>query len=332
MLPSDTEKVMTSLRRPGARRRRAPRKRLLLPAPESFSLRETVLSHGWYELAPFEWDAGSATLIRGEILPDGSTHLLRIRQPSGKGRRLRVDFLTGPASPKRCAVLEQRLRRMLALELDLSGFLVLCRREPRLRYVPRVGAGRFLSAGNVYEDVFKGICGTNIAWRQAVAAVNRIAGLGQSIGRTGSRAFPTPREVIGCGPSRLSELSRLGYRVPYLLEWAERAEAGEPTLSAAEAGELDPECLRRFFLSVRGVGRTTSQYLLMLRGVADQIPIDSSVLLYCRENRFGGRTPTEQQIRRLYDRYGSWKAYAYWFEFLPWARGHWSLDGKRRRK
>jgi len=64
-----------------------------------------------------------------------------------------------------------------------------------------------------------------------------------------------------------------------------------------------------------------------MHGFADQIPIDSSVYLYLRENRFGGRRPTEKQIRRLYEPFGAWKAYAYWFEFLPWAREHWSPRG-----
>jgi len=213
---------------------------------------------------------------------------------------------------------------MLGLNLNLDDFWALCRRDPRLRYVPRTGAGRFLSSGNLYEDVLKAICGTNITWRQAVAAVNRLAALGPVIGATGYRAFPTPDAVRRMGPRRLSDVSRLGYRVPYLVEWAERVASGDPGCVAAEAGELAGEDLRRFFLSVRGVGKSTCHYLMMMHGFADQIPIDSSVYLYLRENRFGGRRPTERQIRRLYEPFGVWKAYAYWFEFLPWARQHWS--------
>jgi len=223
--------------------------------------------------------------------------------------------------------MSRRVRRMLGLDLDLDDFWVLCRRDPKLRYVPRTGAGRFLSSGNLYEDVLKAICGTNITWKQAVAAVNRLASLGSVVEGTGYRAFPTSDAILRMGPRRLSEVSRLGYRVPYLLEWAERVASGDPGWAAAEAGKLEAEDLRRFFLSVRGGGKSTCHYLMMMHGFADQIPIDSSVYLYLRENRFGGRRPTEKQIRRLYEPFGAWKAYAYWFEFLPWAREHWSPRG-----
>jgi len=298
--------------------------RMSLSAPPPFRLEQTVLSHGWYELAPFRWDPRTSTLTRAERLPDGSIHLLRIRQSRGTRGRIRVELLTGPVRPEQRRQLGSRIRRMLNLGLDLSEFTALCRREPRLKHVPRAGAGRFLTAGNLYEDVFKAICCTNIAWKQAVAAVNRVASFGRPIKGTACRAFPTAQEVLNTGSVRLAEVSRLGYRVPYLLSWAERVASHDPDLIAAEAGALDREALRHFFLSVRGVGKTSCRYLLMMRGIADEIPIDSSVFLYCRENRFGGRTPTERQIRRLYDKYGAWKAYAYWFEFLVWARNHWS--------
>jgi 3-methyladenine DNA glycosylase/8-oxoguanine DNA glycosylase len=215
---------------------------------------------------------------------------------------------------------------MLSLDLDLSGFYRLCRGESLLRYVPRVGAGRFLSSGSLYEDVFKTICGTNISWKQAVRAVNRIVDLGEPATGRGFRAFPTPERILACGRDRLSKVSRLGYRVPYLMSWAERASSPDPSWVAAEEGMLAEGELREFLLSIRGIGRTSCRYLMMMRGLAGEIPVDSSVLLFLRETRFRIRNPSPAEIARIYDRFGGWKAYAYWFEFLPWARKHWALD------
>jgi 3-methyladenine DNA glycosylase/8-oxoguanine DNA glycosylase len=213
---------------------------------------------------------------------------------------------------------------MLNLPLNLSDFYRLCRGDPVLRHVPRVGAGRFLSCGSIYEDVFKAICTTNIGWKQAVGAVGRIGELGEPV--RGIRAFPSPQRILSLGQKGLSDVSRLGYRIPYLLEWSERALSGDPRWEAAEEGSLEKEELRDFLLSIRGVGHSTCHYLLMMQGFGDEIPIDSSARLFLRETRFQGRNPTSKQISRVYERFGAWKAHAYWFEFLPWARKHWGLS------
>jgi 3-methyladenine DNA glycosylase/8-oxoguanine DNA glycosylase len=225
-------------------------------------------------------------------------------------------------------LLKGRVAKMLNLAVDLSGFYRLCRREPSLRYVPRSGAGRFLSSGSVYEDVFKAICCTNLSWNQAVAAVNRIGELGEPAGEGGRRSFPGPATILAAGAARLSEISRLGYRVPYLLKWAGKVQSGGPDWRAAESGDLPREELRRFLLSVSGIGPTSSRYLMMMRGLSDEIPVDSSTHLFLREAKaLGRRRLSPRLVAHLYGRFGPWKALAYWFEFLPWARKHWSMGG-----
>jgi len=303
---------------------------LSITAPVLFSLRETVLSHGWHQLSPFRWDAVTSALWRVESFPVAGPRLFRIHQTGGVGSGLRVRIFGLPPGPRERAFLRARVARMLNLDLDLSGFYRLCREETRLRYVPRTGAGRFLSAGNLYEDVFKAICATNISWHQAVRGVNRIGTIGQPACDSDLRAFPAPEEILSFGPERLSAVSRLGYRVPYLTAWARRSMSSDPECRAAGDGTLDRKGLEKFFLSINGIGPSTCRYLMMLRGVADEIPLDSSVFLYLRENRFRGRTPSRSQIDRLYARFGEWKAYAYWFEFLPWARQHWDLGESDR--
>jgi 3-methyladenine DNA glycosylase/8-oxoguanine DNA glycosylase len=296
-----------------------------LGVPRGFSLTQTVLSHGWHQMAPFHWDAASSTLWRIESLPGHPPRILRLRQGAGIGTPVRIGIRPGALAAPARKLLRLRAMRMLGMGLDLSDFYRLCRREARLRYVPRTGAGRFLSAGNLYEDVFKAICATNISWKQAVRAVYRIGRLGEPVEGCDLAAFPSPERIAVAGEKRLAKVSRLGYRVPYLLAWAERVASADPGWRAAEEGGLRGKDLREFLLSIRGVGATTSRYLMMMRGFAEEIPVDSSVYLYLRENRFGGRTPSTKDISRLYDRFGDWKAFAYWFEFLPWARKQWTF-------
>jgi 3-methyladenine DNA glycosylase/8-oxoguanine DNA glycosylase len=300
-----------------------------LGCPSRFSLRETVLSHGWFELLPFRWDDSTSTLFRAELLPDHSRHLYSLQQ-SGASGDLLVRWLSGAPEAVHRRLLLDRIRRIANLGLDLSSFHSLCRRESRLRYVSRRGAGRFLRCGNLYEEVLKAICGTNIAWRQAVLAINRIAALGETVPGTDFKTFPEAEDLLRIGQRQLRKTSRLGYRVPYLLAWARRVAAQEAEIGAVERGEMTELELKRFLLGIRGVGKATAQYLLMVWGHGEEIPVDSSVFLYCRLNRFSGRRPSESEIRRLYEPYGTWKAYVYWFEFLPWARKHWRLGGKRQ--
>jgi 3-methyladenine DNA glycosylase/8-oxoguanine DNA glycosylase len=302
-----------------------------LKVPDGFSLRETVLSHGWYELAPFWWEDASARLFRCETLPDGSTHRFSLSQRGGAGRAVKVEWIAGRPSLARRAILLARVRKILNLDVDLSEFMELCRREPRLRYVPRTGAGRFLRCGNCYEEIFKAICGTNIAWKQAVLAINRMAALGGKVSGTAARAFPSPEDFLQVGEGRLREISRLGYRVPYLLAWAQRVAEADPDWRHLESGRVPRDEALRILLSIQGVGKATARYLLMVWGYPGEISVDSSVYLYCRRARFGGRTPTERQILALYESYRPWQAYAYWFEFLPWAKRHWRLTGKPRK-
>ncbi|HYM60280.1 MAG TPA: hypothetical protein VEZ11_05245, partial [Thermoanaerobaculia bacterium] len=49
--------------------------RLVLAAPANFAFRATVLSHGWYHLAPFRWDADAKVLRRTEVLAGSAMEL-----------------------------------------------------------------------------------------------------------------------------------------------------------------------------------------------------------------------------------------------------------------
>ena len=162
-------------------------------------------------------------------------------------------------------------------------------------------------------------------------AINRIAVLGGKVSGTTARAFPSPEDLLQVGEGRLREISRLGYRVPYLLAWAQRVAEADPDWRHLESGRVPRDEALRILLSIQGVGKATARYLLMVWGYPGEISVDSSVYLYCRRARFGGRTPTERQILALYESYGPWQAYAYWFEFLPWAKRHWGLTGKPRK-
>jgi len=121
---------------------------MVVEVPHRFSLKETVLSHGWHQLAPFRWAPESSSLYRVESLPDGFHHALRIRQPGGMGKLLRIGFLGGPPGRANRRLIRSRVTRILNLDLDLSGFYRLCRKEAPSRDEAAAECGEISQAGH----------------------------------------------------------------------------------------------------------------------------------------------------------------------------------------
>src|SRR6516162_2786883 len=149
------------------------RSEIVLPARGRFDLRATMLSNEPRALPPFRWrDGARAVLERAEELPGGSVLLLSIRPHPG-GVVLRA---TGEDAREIevLAPLAARVRRALDLDLDLATFHRLCRRDPLLRRVAALGAGRLLRGTSLFEDVVGAVVAGG-----GVAATARIAALGR---------------------------------------------------------------------------------------------------------------------------------------------------------
>src|SRR5437867_5612165 len=133
---------------------------ITLSARGRFDLRATVLSYGYYQLPPYRWEDGPRQVLRrAEQLPDGSVYLLEVR-PAPGGVRLRV---TGKDADDLVvlAPLAARMRKALRLDEDFREFHRLCRREPWLRPIARLGLGRMLRGTSLFEDLVKAIAWTN---------------------------------------------------------------------------------------------------------------------------------------------------------------------------
>ncbi len=133
---------------------------IILPARGRFDLRATVLSYGYYQLPPFQWEDGARPVLRrAEQLPSGDVYLLEV-QPALRGVRLRV---TGKGAENLAvlAPLGARVRTALRLDDDFAAFHRLCRGDPWLEPIARLGLGRMLRGTTLFEDVVKAIAWTN---------------------------------------------------------------------------------------------------------------------------------------------------------------------------
>ena len=132
--------------------------RVLLNAPAGFSFRRSVYSHGWCDLPPFSVSEGADWVATVVALPEGGACRMVLRAGEEGGVVLET-----PGSP---GIEVQRAlrgagRRMLGLDLDLAPFHAAVSAHPRFAWIASSGAGRFLRAPTMWEDVVKLVLTTN---------------------------------------------------------------------------------------------------------------------------------------------------------------------------
>lgn len=286
-----------------------------IETPSDFRLEAVVYSHGWFQCAPFRWDPDGRRLRR--VLPLAGTGPAVVGISASSAGRLSLDVHgREPDGPGRAGV-ETAVARMLAFGSDLTVFHALCRKHPRLTGVPTLGAGRILRCPSLWEELVKSICGTNVVWTQAVRMIDRICELGEPVpDGEGACAWPGPAAILDAGENVLRERCRVGYRAGSIVSLAERIETGALDLGPAERGELEESELRELFLSIKGIGRATAAYLLLVSGYSREPTIDRSVYAYVAEAYFKGRRPEDAEIRAIYEPFGEWAGLAQWFDVI----------------
>lgn len=295
------------------------------PVAAPFSLKATVLSHGWHECAPMSWSAGGRCFQMIERIRDRA---VRVSVVEAVRRRqtvtLRVTAEGNGLDDADLAALRDRVRLVLGLDRDLAEFYDLCRRHPTLHVIPRIGAGRTLRSASMTENVLKAICATNVAWTQAVKSINRLGQLGPPVPRfVNLNAWPTPREILRAGKSYLTEVCRVGYRADAILAFCADVGAQRiaPDLLSEQARDnrvTSDELLSRL-RAIRGIGPSSAHYLLSMLGRHERLSIDSATVAHVARTHTRGRRPSHKEIEHIYAEYGPWRQLAWWFEhWLTW--------------
>ena len=309
------------LRTPAARGQLPTRVHLRVPA--AFDLDVTVRSHGWYDLAPWSYQAERRTLSRPLRLATGRVVLAEVAEaPGGLAVRL---LATGRPSAAEAAEARAQLRECLALDDDLSPFHAIAAelegrraagdgRLPDLRWALARGAGRLLRSPTVWEDAVKTLLTTNCSWALTRAMVARLCQAAGEPGPDGARAFPTPGALARRGERFFREVVRAGYRAPFLRHLAHQVAAGRLDLEGLRGGELAGPELRRRLLELEGFGPYAAEHLARLLGRHDFLALDSWTRDTLRRRRGLARRPTEAVARRWFAPYGRHAGLAMWLE------------------
>jgi N-glycosylase/DNA lyase len=281
---------------------------LTIPAPSTFNFKRTAISHGWYDLPPFELKQETWTLTR--VIDLGRTNPITVELKQGK-RGVKVK-LARAVGEQAAGKITRDVRHMLRLDDDMTRFYKTVGDDADFSWIACSGAGRLLRAPTVFEDLVKMICTTNCSWALTDKMINSLV---DALGRKssdGRRSFPAAETMASMSEKFYREEVRSGYRAPYLKELASRVASGEVDVESWLTSELPTEELKREMKRVKGVGDYAAENMLKLVGRYDGLALDSWVRGKFARIRNGARKTSDKKIERYYSRFGEWRGLALW--------------------
>lgn len=247
---------------------------MILKSSYPLSLEQTVLSHGWYQLAPWNWDSINGILSRNELFEDGYSRIINCSQHNAESILIHLP----PSDSKSVddAYIRRCVTRWLSLDWDptpaieLSSIL-----DPEICFFLKNGGGRFLRGTSFYEDCIKTILTINANWKFTIRMANDICR------QLGEGRFPTPISIINAGPTVLKNYLHLGFRAEVIYETTKQLLDRE---IINEGGTLEKNDLcYEDMIHFRGLGPYSVHHILMLMHNFETIPIDSEVVSYCNK-------------------------------------------------
>lgn len=297
-----------------------------LSIPKYFNFKSTVLSHGWCDLPPYASDDNGSFLRT--ILPiQNRLPVICTIFPGRKQLRLRLESASA-LSREGIDSVRTVIRSMLRLDEDLSEFYLRVRAVPAYRWMIAHGAGRLLRAPSVFEDAVKTLCTTNCSWHLTRMMIkNLIDHFGIPVENGSSRkAFPMADAIASSSERFLREAIRMGYRAPYLLQFARRTSEGkvnpEEWRTFAKDKFVPTEELYRVISTEKGFGPYAVGNILKLLGRYDELALDSWVRQKFAELHRNGKRATDRTIEKYYKPYGEWRGLVLWLE----ATQHWCRE------
>jgi N-glycosylase/DNA lyase len=282
---------------------------------EPVDFRRTLLSHGVADLLP------------NRIVPDGSRLDTVLATPAGPAAVALESQTPGTATitspdPRAPEQIIDRVRFMLRLDEDLSGFYAVAQADPDLAWTT-TGAGRLLRSPTVFEDVVKTICTTNCTWAATIRMVTALVSeLGEPApGPDSHRAFPAPEAMARAGEDFYRDHARAGYRGPYLRTLATAVAEGRLDLEVLDDPALSDAEVAERLLALDGVGPYAMAHVMMLLGRYRRLILDSWTRPTYR--RLSGRPRvTDTGIERAFRRYRQFAGLAFWLTLTQ----HWVTE------
>ena len=280
-----------------------------LSTTTDFSFQETLAAHGWRRLSPFVWHEEQQVLERVEELHDGNVVLLKMQ--SGEGEVL-VD-VDGKGDE---ADVAQRVRRMLQLDVPISGFHSYCISRPELAHLVDCKKGRMLRCSTLHEDALKVIATSNTTWAQTIAMTGRLVEhfgtpLPQALER---HAFPTPERIASVPFEEFAAKARMGYRNQFVYSLSTAIAKGELDLESWQDKNWSVVELRKMLLSLPGIGPYGAACLMLYLGRPEHVNADSVARALLSQEL--GHPVTDKEVLAFFEAHGKWRGLVY--NFYSW--------------
>ena len=271
----------------------------------NFSLRKTVLAHGWINLPPYKYDYEKNILKRTEYINNNLMELVI----SQKENYLKVkvkskDKLDNFTKNE----IKKKIENIFQLNIDLNEFCALTMKLNKkiYRYL-NAGGGRFLTGISLFEDVVKTLLTTNTTWNQTVNMTESFISQFNKIryGTLSIYGFPSFCEFNEIKPKEIVKYLRFGYRNDYL------ENVINIFLEKNGFANYDNITTINELKKIKGIGKYSIAHIKCLMGMFDEIPIDSEVIKYAKTKNIGYN---EKQIIKYYQEYGNYSFLAYKIE------------------
>lgn len=277
--------------------------------PEYFNFGQTIYSHGWSVLLPFELDKENWRLdcvFAGENAEAPVSATI-----SDAGGKLKIEIFDEGGEISDGEIL-RAARHILRLDEDLSEFYDTIKSEKRLAWIARAGAGRLLRSPTVFEDLVKTVCTTNCSWALTKKmTANLVEKLGGKT-KDGKRAFPTAEKMASVSAEFYRDEIRAGYRSSYFAELAEKTASGELNPETWLDSDLPTAELKNEMKKVKGVGDYAAENLLKLVGRYDGLALDSWLRAGFYKKHNGANVCADKEIEKFYEKFGRWRGLAIW--------------------
>ncbi len=241
---------------------------IVLESPHAVLLQHTVKSHGWYFLAPWDWNEGGQMLSRPEMLSSDSRAEIEATQEAPNSVRVTVN--AAKLSQDELEAARDLVARWLSTDWDPRPAITAAGRiDADAANAIREGHGRFLRGSTFYEDFAKTVCTIQIAWSGTKRMVTALVDV------IGDGVFPTPRDVLDAGEDGLRNDARLGFRAPQLLAATE--DLSERGLMDEDGKGAEDRITYEELIELPGIGPDASGHVAMLLRDFIRFPVESAV-------------------------------------------------------
>jgi N-glycosylase/DNA lyase len=285
-----------------------------LETPAGFNFDLTVLSHGWKELAPFDFDEQGRALSYTFAVNSGKPVRSAIRH-----NKNRLEIALDRSVPNSSNIPDQ-VRHIFRLDDDLGHFYETFCVDNELNWVRTRGAGRLLRSPTVFEDLVKTMCTTNCSWALTRKMVSNLVDLlGDRNEKNGTAAFPTAEAMANQNEKFYRNEIKAGYRSPYFVELAEAIASIKLDPESWLKSDLSTAELKKEIKSIKGIGDYAAENMLKLLGRYDGLALDSWLRGQFYKKHNASKVCSDKKIEKRYARFGEWKGLAIWCDMTE----HW---------